>query len=102
MGLRFAAGTDALAVLVRERQDLSVLWRDRDKALIEALSKPHGQQNPNTIDALHRALAATEGKLAANTARLERELLPDQGPTTAECTCRWPPAMCSDLPWCGR
>ena len=45
MGLRFAAGTDALAALVRERQDLSAFWRDRDKALLAALSKPQGQQN---------------------------------------------------------
>ena len=36
MGLRFAAGTDALAALVRERQDLAAVWRDRDKALIAA------------------------------------------------------------------
>ena len=42
MGLRFAAGTDALAALVRERQDLSAFWRDRDKALLAALSKPQG------------------------------------------------------------
>src|SRR5260370_40315379 len=73
MGLRFAAGTDALAALVRERQDLSALWRDRDKALLAALAKPQGQQNPTAIDALRRELADTESKLAANTARLERE-----------------------------
>ena len=73
MGLRFAAGTDALAALVRERQDLSAFWRDRDKALLAALAKPQGQQNPTAIGALRRELAATESKLAANTARLERE-----------------------------
>jgi CHAT domain-containing protein len=73
MGLRFAAGTDALAALVRERQDLSAFWRDRDKALLAALSKPQGEQNPTAIGALRRELAATESKLAANTARLERE-----------------------------
>jgi CHAT domain-containing protein len=73
MGLRFAAGSDALAALVRERQDLSALWRDRDKALLAALSKPQGQQNPTGIDAMRRELAATESKLNANTARLERE-----------------------------
>jgi tetratricopeptide (TPR) repeat protein len=39
MGLRFAAGSDALAMLVRERQDLSAFWRDRNKALLEAVSK---------------------------------------------------------------
>jgi CHAT domain-containing protein/Tfp pilus assembly protein PilF len=73
MGLRFAAGTDALAALVRERQDLSAFWRDRDKALVAALSTPQGQQNSTAIGALRRELAETESKLAANTARLERE-----------------------------
>jgi CHAT domain-containing protein len=73
MGLRFAAGTDALAALVRERQDLSAFWHDRDKALLAALSTPQGQQNPTMIGALRRELAKTESKLAANTARLERE-----------------------------
>jgi CHAT domain-containing protein len=73
MGLRFAAGTDALSALVRERQDLTVFWRDRDKALLAALATPQGQQNPTAIGALRRELAATESKLAANTARLERE-----------------------------
>jgi hypothetical protein len=73
MGLRFAAGTDALAALVREHQDLSAFWRERDKALIAAVSKPNAQQNPTSIAALRRELAETESKLAANTARLERE-----------------------------
>ncbi len=73
MGLRFAAGTDALAVLVRERQDLSILWRDRDKALLAALAKPQGQQNPAAMVALRKELAATESRLVANTGRLERE-----------------------------
>ncbi len=39
MGLRFAAGSNALAALVRERQDLSAFWRERDKALLAALSQ---------------------------------------------------------------
>jgi CHAT domain-containing protein/tetratricopeptide (TPR) repeat protein len=73
MGLRFAAGTDALAALVRERQDLSAFWRDRDKALLAALSKPQGQQNPTAIGALRRELAATENKLAAVDTRLAAE-----------------------------
>jgi CHAT domain-containing protein/tetratricopeptide (TPR) repeat protein len=73
MSLRFAAGTDALAALVRERQDLAAFWRGRDKALLAALSQPQGQQNPGAIDALRRELAETERKQTANTARLERE-----------------------------
>jgi CHAT domain-containing protein/tetratricopeptide (TPR) repeat protein len=73
MGLRFAAGDDALAALVRERQDLLVLRRGRDKALIAALARPQRQANAATITALRRDLADAENKLATNTARLERE-----------------------------
>jgi CHAT domain-containing protein/Tfp pilus assembly protein PilF len=73
MGLRFAAGSDALAALVRERQDLSAFWRDRNQALFAALSKPPGQQSAAAIGALRKELAGTEGKLAVNAARLERE-----------------------------
>jgi tetratricopeptide (TPR) repeat protein len=73
MSLRFAAGSDALAALVRERQDLSAFWRDRDKALLAAITSPQGQQNSVSVGALRRKLAEIESKLAANTARLERE-----------------------------
>ena len=47
MGLRFAAGTDALAALVRERQDLFAFWRDRDKALLAALVKTARPAEPH-------------------------------------------------------
>jgi CHAT domain-containing protein len=73
MGLRFASGTSALAVLVRQSQDLSALWRERDKALIEALSKPEGQRNATLIESIRKQIADAESKLTANTARLERE-----------------------------
>jgi CHAT domain-containing protein len=73
LGLRFAAGTGALAALVRERQDLSTFWRDRDKALIEALSKPEGQRNATGIEAIRRQIVDTEKRLAANAARLTAE-----------------------------
>jgi tetratricopeptide (TPR) repeat protein len=73
MGLRFAAGNDVLAALVRERQDLSAFWSDRDKALIAAISIPQSQQSATVIAALRGKLAETESKLAANSARLERE-----------------------------
>ena len=71
MGLRFAAGSDALAALVRERQDLSAFWRERDKALIEALSKPQGQRDPQRSTQSAEQIAETESKLAAIAARLE-------------------------------
>jgi CHAT domain-containing protein/tetratricopeptide (TPR) repeat protein len=73
MGLRFAAGTDALSALVRERQDLSALWRDRDNALLGAVSKAGGQRNQVVIDNIRKQIAETESKLAANKVQLERE-----------------------------
>ena len=60
MGLRFAAGSDALSALVRERQDLSALWRDRDNALLGAVSKPGGQRNQVVIDNIRKQIAETE------------------------------------------
>jgi tetratricopeptide (TPR) repeat protein/CHAT domain-containing protein len=73
MSLRFAAGSDALAALVRERQDLSAYFHDRDKALIAALAKPQPSRNAAAIAGLRGKLSEIESKLAANMARLERE-----------------------------
>jgi len=73
MSLRVAAGSDKLAALVRERQDLSAFWRDRDKAFIVSLGKPQGKQELAAIGALRRQLADTESKLATNMRELERE-----------------------------
>jgi CHAT domain-containing protein/tetratricopeptide (TPR) repeat protein len=73
MGVRFAAGTDALAALVRERQDLSAFRHNRDQALLIALAKPQAEQNQAAISALRNEIAATERKLEANTAALEQE-----------------------------
>jgi CHAT domain-containing protein/tetratricopeptide (TPR) repeat protein len=71
MAVRFAAGNDALANLVRERQDLAALWRDRDKTLVGGLSKP--EQNRSTIEGLRKELSEIEKKSAAASARLEHE-----------------------------
>jgi len=73
MGARFAAGTDALSALVREQQDLSAFRRDRDQALLRAMAKPQAEQNRAAISALRSELGSIESRLAANTARLERE-----------------------------
>ena len=73
MGLRFAAGTDAFAALVRERQDLSALWRDRDKRLLDALSKPVEGQDRARIDVLRKEIADIERRLFAAAARIDKE-----------------------------
>jgi CHAT domain-containing protein/Tfp pilus assembly protein PilF len=73
MALRFASTDGALASLVRERQDLAAFSAERDKALVEALSKPDGQRNQVLIDNIRRQIGETGSRLAANAARLERE-----------------------------
>jgi tetratricopeptide (TPR) repeat protein/CHAT domain-containing protein len=73
MGLRFASGSGTLAALVRERQDLSAFWRDRNKALIEVLSKPEAQRSATLIESIRKPIAETEQKIAAVAARLAAE-----------------------------
>jgi CHAT domain-containing protein/Tfp pilus assembly protein PilF len=73
MGLRFASGSDALGALVRERQDLFALRRNRDAAMIAAASRPEAQQDRAAISALRQQLSETEQKLTAIGARLEKE-----------------------------
>jgi CHAT domain-containing protein/tetratricopeptide (TPR) repeat protein len=73
MGLRFAAGGGGLASLVRQSQDLSALWRDRDRALVEALSRPEAQRNGSFINNVRRQIAETQARLEAVNSRIERE-----------------------------
>ena len=73
MALRFAGGGSALATLVREGQDLSAFWRDRDKALIQALSQPEAKRSQTLINNIRNQISRTENTLFAVTARLEKE-----------------------------
>jgi hypothetical protein len=73
MAARFATGSGSLASLVRESQDLSAAWRDKDKALLAALSKPQGQQDRAAIDALRKQIVDLDGRIAAVAARLDKE-----------------------------
>ena len=73
LGVRLAAGGDAIAALVRDSQDNSALWRDRDKALIAEVSKPGGQQNRAAIVALRQQIAQLEDKQKTLEARIDRD-----------------------------
>jgi len=73
LGPRFAAGNDALAALVRTSQDLSADLRGRNRALVEALSRPDGQSNATQIDNIRKNIADTESKLAATSAQLQKQ-----------------------------
>src|SRR5262249_32745557 len=70
---RFGARNDELAALVRQNQDLSAYWRDRDRALVEALSRPQAPSNAAQIDNIRRQIADTERKLTAVSAQLQKE-----------------------------
>ena len=72
LSVRFAAGSDDLAKLVREQQDLMGFWRDRDRALIQAIAGTKNGANPET-DGLRRQIASTEERLSAIARQLEAE-----------------------------
>jgi CHAT domain-containing protein/tetratricopeptide (TPR) repeat protein len=73
MGLRFSVGNDGLAVLVRERQDLTVRWREVDKSLASALGSPESQRNTAAADAIRGRRAEIQSQLAAVVAKLEKD-----------------------------
>ena len=73
MAVRFAAATDALGALVRERQDLLTRWSVNDNALVSALSTPQGQRDTGRITRLRNEIAKVDDRLAAVSARLDKE-----------------------------
>lgn len=73
LGPRFAAGNDVLAALVRTNQDLSAYLRDRNRALVGALSNPDGQSNTVRINEIRKNIADAESKLTANSQKLQEQ-----------------------------
>ena len=73
MGARFASGNDALANLVRERQDMAVRWQRTDKKLIDAVGKPPAKRQPKVERQLRSTLATLDNKLKDLKTRLNRE-----------------------------
>jgi CHAT domain-containing protein/tetratricopeptide (TPR) repeat protein len=63
MAARGAKGDDALAGLVRERQDLVGEWQSKDKLLIAAKSEAPAKRDPNAEKVLSDRLAAIDGRL---------------------------------------
>ncbi len=63
MAARFATGDDALAALVRERQDASDLWHKLDAALIKAASQPAKERNSDHEGRLRQDLATAGSKI---------------------------------------
>src|SRR5262249_39279048 len=74
MAARFSSGTDALAALVRQRQDLAVEWQVLDNRLTTALSAPPGQQDQEKEQALRQRLAGIATRLDSFDARFSKQL----------------------------
>jgi CHAT domain-containing protein/tetratricopeptide (TPR) repeat protein len=68
---RFAAQSTTLGGLVRDMQDIAVLWVARNTALVAALSKP--ERDEATIAGLHRQLADLRNQVDRVTARLDQD-----------------------------
>jgi CHAT domain-containing protein/tetratricopeptide (TPR) repeat protein len=73
MAARAAAGSDALAVLVRERQDLATRWQKLDADLLKAVSQTTDKRNPNSEAALRKEQAEVDAKLKADDERLRAD-----------------------------
>lgn len=76
MSARASASDNALAALVREKQDLAMLRNSADKALLAARSG-----NQDEVGALSKKIQETDGRLAAIAARIEKEF-PDYASLT--------------------
>lgn len=73
-GARLGSSNEAIAQVIRERQDLQTLWGRLDKDLLAALSEVAAKRDEKWIALLRHNLDATEIKLKALAARVEREL----------------------------
>jgi CHAT domain-containing protein len=73
MAARFAAGSDALAAAVRERQDLTYRGQRLDADIVKAVSRPPPERNPAQEAALRAAFEETTRRLDTLDARFATE-----------------------------
>lgn len=73
MTARYASGSDALAALIREQQDLSNRSQALNAAVINVLSQPPKQRGPNAEAALRSEQSSVDAKLRADQERLRKE-----------------------------
>ena len=73
MAARFAAGDDALAVIIRERQDAEAQWRQLDGALVQASAQPPAQRDVAGEAAMRAKLQALDARLATIDKRISAE-----------------------------
>ena len=70
MGARFAAGDDALARVVRDRQDAVERWHHLDVRWVKAASEPPGKRDAKEEAQLRSELTALDERIAALDVRL--------------------------------
>jgi CHAT domain-containing protein/tetratricopeptide (TPR) repeat protein len=73
MAARFSSGDTVLSGLVREKQDLTASWREKDARLLELLTGSENRRDRAAIDSLRRQIADTERALTRVSTRLEKE-----------------------------
>src|SRR5262249_25637637 len=73
MAARFAAGSGALAGVVRERQDLVTRWQSLDKAIVAATSKPPDKRDAATEAGMRKELTESEAKLSQIDAQIAHD-----------------------------
>jgi len=70
MAVRFGAGNRGLAQIVRQRQDLAVVWQVLDKNLLKEISAPIEKRDEIAINSLRDKLSKTDKTIATLNARL--------------------------------
>ena len=73
MAARFAAGGDALAGVVRERQDLTERWQRLDGAIVSAVSKAPAERDAAAEQAARAEQAAIGARLSALEAKIAHD-----------------------------
>src|SRR5262249_33237835 len=73
MAARFGAGTDALAGVVRQQQDMSSQRRSLDKSLLAELVGSAGRPDQKRVDALRRKISDLDARLEKLNTRLGSE-----------------------------
>jgi tetratricopeptide (TPR) repeat protein/CHAT domain-containing protein len=73
MAVRFAAGSDTLAAVVRKRQDLTARWQRLDAETVKAAGRLPNERNLVEEQALRLALEDTERQFDALDARIASE-----------------------------
>jgi CHAT domain-containing protein len=82
MAARFSTGSDALAALVREQQDVVVERRSLDKSLVAEVSKPPSERNAAREQALRERMSDLDQRLKQLNQRLAAEF-PDYAALTS-------------------